>query len=354
MSIKNEVEAKWLKVKTVGLVSLSSGILGEESVSHEYEIGMKRLREYGLEVKVMDYALKGVDYIKNHPEQRAEDLINAFRDPSIDMILCAIGGDDTYRLLPYLFENDELKNVVTEKIFLGFSDTTINHFMLHKVGLRTFYGQSFLPDVCELDNEMLPYSRWYFEELIETGRIAEIRPSNIWYDEREDFGIDAVGTKRISHENQGFELLQGNPVFSGEILGGCIESMYDMFDHSRYEDTVLLCEKYRLFPTLEKWRGKILLIESSEEQPDPRRYQKMVMTLKETGIFRVINGVIVGKPMNELYYEEYKNILINTVADEKLPILYNVNIGHATPRCIISFGRKAHVNADEQVIRFEE
>lgn len=343
-----------MKVKTVGLVSLSSGILGEESVSHEYEIGMKRLREYGLEVKVMDHALKGIDYIKNHPEQRAEDLINAFRDPSIDMILCAIGGDDTYRLLPYLFENDELKNVVAEKIFLGFSDTTINHFMLHKVGLRTFYGQSFLPDVCELDNEMLPYSRWYFEELIETGRIAEIRPSNIWYDEREDFGVDAVGTKRISHENQGFELLQGNPVFSGEILGGCIESMYDMFDHSRYEDTVLLCEKYRLFPTLEKWRGKILLIESSEEQPDPRRYQKMVMTLKETGIFRVINGVIVGKPMNELYYEEYKNILINTVADEKLPILYNVNIGHATPRCIIPFGRKAHVNADEQVIRFEE
>lgn len=80
----------------------------------------------------------------------------------------------------------------------------------------------------------------------------------------------------------------------------------------------------------------------------------MVMTLKETGIFRVINGVIVGKPMNELYYEEYKNILIDTVAYEKLPILYNVNIGHATPRCIIPFGRKAHVNADEQVIWFEE
>lgn len=26
--------------------------------------------------------------------------------------------------------------------FLGFSDTTINHFMLHKVGLKTFYGQA--------------------------------------------------------------------------------------------------------------------------------------------------------------------------------------------------------------------
>ena len=45
-------------------------------------------------------------------------------------------------------------------------DTTINHFMLHKVGLNTFYGQSFLADVCELGPEMLPYSRRYFEELI--------------------------------------------------------------------------------------------------------------------------------------------------------------------------------------------
>ena len=42
------------------------------------------------------------------------------------MIFCAIGGDDTYRLLPYLFDEDKLKSVVNDKIFLGFSDTTIN------------------------------------------------------------------------------------------------------------------------------------------------------------------------------------------------------------------------------------
>ena len=57
------------------------------------------------------------------------------------MILCAIGGDDTYRLLPFLFEHNELADAVSDKVFLGFSDTTINHFMLHKVGMKTFYGQ---------------------------------------------------------------------------------------------------------------------------------------------------------------------------------------------------------------------
>ena len=68
----------------------------------------------------MPHALSGMDYVQAHPEKRAEDLIAAFRDDAIDMILCAIGGDDTYRLLPYLFENDELKQAVKQKIFLGF------------------------------------------------------------------------------------------------------------------------------------------------------------------------------------------------------------------------------------------
>ena len=43
--------------------------------------------------------------------------MQAFSDESIDMILCAIGGDDTYRLLPYLFENDQLQKVIKQKNF---------------------------------------------------------------------------------------------------------------------------------------------------------------------------------------------------------------------------------------------
>ena len=133
------------------------------------------------------HALKGIEYIKNHPEDRASDLLDAYANPDVDMILCAIGGDDTYRLLPYLFENDELEKAVNYKIFLGFSDTTINHLMLHKLDIKTFYGQSFLADLCELDSDMLPYSKKCFEELIQTGKIKEIHPSDVWYEERTAF-----------------------------------------------------------------------------------------------------------------------------------------------------------------------
>ena len=341
-------------VKKVAIVSLSYGIMGEDSARHEVEIGIKRLRDYGLEVKIMPHADKGIDYVKNHPKERAEDLLAALSDDSIDMILCAIGGDDTYRLLPYLFGNDELKNAVKEKIFLGFSDTTINHLMLHKVGLNTFYGQSFLSDICEMEKQMLPYTAKYFEELIKTGTIKEITPSDVWYEERTDWSSGAVGTPRKAHKNNGFELLQGSGQFSGEIFGGCLETIFDIFDNTRYEDSPVLCERYKLFPELSDWEGKILLLETCEEQVTPEHYRKMLVTLKKTGIFNVVSGIICGKPMDEKYFSEYKKIICEVIYDPALPIVANINVGHATPRCIIPFGVNATVDVDNQVIRFEK
>lgn len=342
-------------IKKISIISLSSGILGESFVQHEVKIGMQRLKDYGVDVVITENAFKGMDYLSKHPEARAKDLLNALNDKSIDMILCAIGGDDTYRLLPYLFENDELKTAVknNKKIFLGYSDTTMNHFMLHKVGLNSFYGQAFLPDICELDKQMLPYTRKYFEELIQTCKIKEIRPSDIWYTERESFDESQIGTSKLEHKNQGFELLQGSAIFNGKILGGCIETIYNVFDNFRYADTVDLCKKYNLFPPLEDWKGKILLLESSEEKTKPELYKRMLLKLKESGIFSVINGIIVGKPADEAYYKDYKKLLVNIVEDASLPILYNINVGHASPRCIIPFGVNAFVDAEKQIINFE-
>ena len=341
-----------MTIRNIAIESLTSGTIGESFVKHELDIGVKRLRDFGLNVTFMPHALKGIDYVKNHPEHRAADLLQALREPDIDMILCAIGGDDTYRLLPYLFEHNELADAVSNKVFLGFSDTTVNHFMFHKVGMKSFYGQSFLADICELGSDMLPYTKQYFEELIESGTIKEVRPSPIWYEQRESFGPEQIGVPLKAHVNAGFKLLQGAPRFSGEILGGCIDSIYDFFSAERYADMPLLCKKYGLFPDIEDWRGKILLLESSEEKMLPRKYRKAVAALKETGIFDVLSGVLIGKPMDETYAREYEEILVDVIDRAELPIVCNLNIGHAQPRCIIPLGVPATVNAERQLISF--
>lgn len=343
-----------MKVRKIGVVSLSSGILGEDFVSHEVKIGIERLKKYGIEVEFLPNSTKGIEFLKNNPKARAKDLIDAFNDDSINMILCAIGGDDTYRLLPYLFENNELEMAVKQKIFLGFSDTTINHFMLNKVGIKTFYGQAFLPDICELSNEMLPYSKHFFEELINNGEIKEIYPSDVWYNEREDFSEKAIGISMEKHHNHGFEIIRGNAKFEGKILGGCLESIFDIFDNTRYEDSVYLCKKYEIFPNLDEWSDKILLLETSEEKPKPELFRKMILKLEEYGIFDVVSGLIIGKPQNEEYYEEYKQILLDEIKNKDLSIVYNINVGHSTPRCIIPFGVNAKVDIERQIIEFKE
>ena len=241
---------------------------------------------------------------------------------------------------------------MTKKPFLGFSDTTLNHFMLHKVGLPTFYGQAFLPDVCELAPEMLPYTKRYFEEFLKTGTIREVRPSELWYTSRTDFSPEALGTELPAHKNTGFELLQGPAQFEGEILGGCIDSMYEMFSGWRYGDMPEVCRNYGLFPSMDDWRGKILLMESCEEYMPPETYKKALETLQETGVFDAVSGVLVGKPMDDMYHAEYKKLLVSIIANKELPILCNINVGHAQPRCILPFGVPAHVDADAQVIRF--
>ena len=339
-------------IHTIGIVSLSAGTIGEDFVKHEIEIGIKRLEAYGLNVRFLPHTLKGIDFIKSHPEARAQDLIQAFRDPEIDMILCAIGGNDTYRLLPFLFENDELKQALQEKIFLGFSDTTINHLMLHKLGLNTFYGQSFLADICELEAEMLPYTGRYFEELITTGAIKSITPSDTWYEERKDFSSSQIGVPLTAHANRGFELLQGAPVFSGKILGGCLDTMFDIFDGTLHADMPALCKRYELFPSLEDWRGRILLLETSEERMPPEKYKKALLCLKEAGVFNAVSGVVVGKPIDEVYDAEYRTLLREVINDPTLPVVCNLSIGHALPRCIIPFGVDAVVDAEKQVISF--
>lgn len=262
---------KLRKGDKVAIVSLSSGMLGEEFCSHNIEIGVKRLQEYGLEPVFMPNALKGIEYLKTHPQARAKDLKDAFLDDSIAGIICAIGGDDTYRLLPYLMEDAEFIEAVEKhpKLFTGFSDTTINHLMFYKLGLSTYYGPNFICDLGEIANEMLPYSKVAFESYLEGNESREIVSSDIWYEEREE------------------------------------------------------------------WRGKILFIETCEEKPVPDIFEREIRALKSKGVFDVINGVLIGKPQDEAYYEEYKEIVIKEIDNEKLPIVYNVNFGHATPRCVL-------------------
>ena len=341
----------------IAIVSLSRGILGMPYCKHELNLAIKRLKEFGLEPVIMPNALKDKEYLKKHPEVRAADLKKAFMDKEIKAIITAIGGDDTYKTIPYLMEDEEFVTSVKKnpKIFTGFSDTTNNHLMLNKIGLSTFYGPCLLIDIAELDNQMLPYTKKYFEKFFLNENGFEILSSPIWYGDRENYGIEEMGKPRkVYQETHGFETLNGNGIVTGKLYGGCLDSLYNIYTGNRYGDESKIYKKYKILPTLEEWKEKILFLETSQERMSPQELEIILNYFKNNLILSTVKGIIVGKPIDEKYYNEYKTVFKKVFSDLDTPVLYNVNFGHSVPKCIIPYGVEAVVDYDNKKLFIAE
>ena len=199
---------KLKKGDKVAIVSLSSGLAGEEMFRHRYELGKKRLEQLGFNVVTMKNALKGIEYLYNHPEKRAEDFMEAILDKDIKGIICNIGGDDTIRLLLYI-DFEAIAN--NPKVFMGYSDTTINHFMMQKAGVVSYYGPAVMTDFAE-NNNMHTYTLKYINEvLLENREDIVIKSSDKWTSEYLDWAIEENDniSRKMNEEKRGYEVLQG-------------------------------------------------------------------------------------------------------------------------------------------------
>ena len=153
--------------------------------------------------------------------------MDAFRDPSVRAVFSAIGGDDTIRLLPYV-DLDVLRD--NPKIFTGFSDTTSNHFMMHKAGLVSYYGLSVMCDLAEYVS-INEYSREMMERTIfHPQPRLDIPCSAFCAFEKEKvlWAEENVNIPRPRRDNTGYEILQGSGKVEGELLGGCLDVFVEL------------------------------------------------------------------------------------------------------------------------------
>ncbi len=330
---------------TVALVSLSSGIAGEELFSHRVEIGKARLEnEFGLNVVIMPNAMKGVSFLDKNPQARAEDLMQAFSDRNIKAVISMIGGEDTIRLLPFI-DFDVLRD--NPKIFMGYSDTTVNHFMLYKAGVTSYYGPCVFAEFAE-NGSMYEYTKQYIKKvLFEKHDTLTVESSPQWTSEFLDWANPENNniSRAMTLDNKGYELLQGSGIVQGTLLGGCV-------------DVLPMIIGTVLWPDKEQWTDKILFLETSEEHPSPSSVKYLLRGLVAQGIIDKINGIIFGKPKDEKYYNEYKEILLQVIGKEAerpdLPILYNMNFGHTAPICILTYGILSEINCTKKSFRLLE
>lgn len=317
---------------TVATVSLSWGGAGDVDLLWRHNLGKRRLQEqFGLKVIEMPGTLKGSEYVYNHPEKRAGDLMQAFSDPEVKAIFSCIGGDDSIRMLPYI-DFEIIRN--NPKIFIGYSDTTITHLMCYKAGLSSFYGASVLAELAE-NNQIFDYTaHWLKKVLFSEQPVGNIPPCEHWTGERIEWNIENTNISKQLKNNQGYEFLQGNSVVQGCLFGGCIEVLE-------------MAKGTELWPDSEALKDTILFFETSEETPPPDYLKYWLRNYGSQRILQNAKAIIFGKPYQEKFYEEYKASIKKVLSElnlHDLPVVYNMSFGHNEPMCVLPYGALAEVD----------
>ena len=122
---------------TVALVGVS-GCIHEENIDELVQQAVQRLDGLGFKVKLDASCSRRYGYLSGTDEERAVALMNAFADDEVDGIWCIKGGYGCIRMLN-LIDWDMI--AAHPKAFIGFSDITTLHTVLHeRCGLCTFHG----------------------------------------------------------------------------------------------------------------------------------------------------------------------------------------------------------------------
>jgi len=324
----------------VATISLSWG--GPGAFPYRYEAGKRQLQdEFGLTVVETPHALSDASWLQRNPQARAQDLMEAFADPSIKAIISTIGGDDSIRLLPYL-DLDVIRS--NPKILLGYSDTTITHMACFKVGLVSFYGPAIMAGFAE-NGGMFPYMVDSVRKtLFSSASMGNVKPNTEgWTVEMLDW-TDTQNQlrKRKLNPSEGWKFIQGKGVRQGHLMGGCFE----VLDWLRGT---------QLWPEPDRWQSAILFLETSEDAPPPNAVQYGLRTFAAMGILKRLSGILFARPGGQIppeRFAEYDKVVRQVVTEEEglseLPIITHMDFGHTDPMFVLPYGVQAEIDCDAQ------
>lgn len=321
---------------TVATLSLSWGAAGDLPL--RYQTGKAQLeQQFGLNVVETTHALHGAQWLYDHPEARAKDLMEAFANPEIKAIFTTIGGEESIRLLQYIDFEVIRQN---PKIFIGFSDTTVTHFMCLKAGIVSFYGTSVLVGFAENGGMHTYQIEDIKDTLFSTTPRGEITPNPTgWTTEFLDwFDPSLQQVKRVLTPSEGWDFVRGKGRVEGHLLGGCMEVLEQLKGTS-------------LWPTLDVWKGAILFLETSEVKPDPFFIAHWLRGYAAMGILEEIQGIIFGRPYDNAHAEEYKHMVLKVLDEEglyDLPVIMQMDFGHTCPTFTLPYGCLAAIDVDHQ------
>jgi len=104
---------------------------------NDLDPGLIILHDWGLDIQLGRHVYDDNGFFSATDENRLQDLQQAINSPEVKAIFCARGGYGLGKIIDSLQLHSLLEN---PKWIIGFSDITLLHFELHKLGLISVHG----------------------------------------------------------------------------------------------------------------------------------------------------------------------------------------------------------------------
>jgi muramoyltetrapeptide carboxypeptidase len=290
------------KGDTVAIVSTA-----RKNIDDNLKPTIDLLEGWGLTVKLGKTI--GLDYyqLAGTDEQRTEDFQEQMDNPNIKAIWCVRGGYGTVKIIDKL---DFTKFKQNPKWIIGFSDVTVLHGHLNRMGIESLHA---------------------------TMPVAIPRAT----DEAKNSLCAALFGEKLQYTLE-CDALNHKGKAKGELVGGNLSILYSLLG----SESAIDCA------------DKILFIEDLDEYL--YHVDRMMMNLKRNGCLQSLKGIIVGA-MTEMKDNEIPwgrnalEIIEDIVKGLNIPIIYNFPAGHIRDNRALIFGRQVSmdVNTEQSKVVFE-
>jgi muramoyltetrapeptide carboxypeptidase len=263
--------------------------------------GIELLQDEGYEVMIGKHVFDKHFQYAGTDQQRTNDFQEAISDPETKAIICARGGYGTVRIVEKLDFSPLLKN---PKWLVGFSDVTVIHSVLNKLGIASIHGA--MPGFF-VENKKPTRSFFSLMEALTSGK-SQIETAS--------HALNKMG------------------ICSGELVGGNLSLIYSL---------------QGTFCQLET-SGKILLIEDLSEYL--YHLDRMMQNLRLAGQLKDLAGLVVGgftdmkdneSPFGKSAYE----IILEAVQDYSFPVCFDFPVGHIPRNLSVVLGSNYQLEVAE-------
>ncbi|WBB53721.1 LD-carboxypeptidase [Verrucosispora sp. WMMD573] len=267
------------------------------------------------------------------PEERASDLMEAFDDPTVDVVLAADAGSATRHLLPLL---DPAVFARRPKPFVGFCDNVfINQFLASRVGLGSLYGATFLGHFGE-GGSPFPETLAGLGAALDTAAPLACAPVGRRTGEFLNWHLtDRNETPRGRWVDGGCTWLRPG-TSSGVLVGG--------------ELTLVgpLVETFDLDLT-----GTVLLWHNAHRSPEPERtFADLCTRLDLSRVAGMVIGTHPEIPPAQ-WAARCADLLDELLPGISYPVVVNADIGHVDPSWVVRYGQRVRLDSGGPLLFME-